>query len=90
MFRRLIAFAALLTGLAAIGVPAHAEIVGDMIERMEVSADKKDAAKQHDCECAEQQRLQKLKGQKPKPCEVAQPIRIYVPTVMLGADRAYE
>ena len=88
MIARFLAFLALLTGLAALGAPAQAfdSAVGIGVEQRADQDDAKDAQAQ----CAEKQRKQKSRTDKLTPCKQQQPVTVYIPTVMFGADRAYE
>ena len=90
MVRQLLALIALLTGLAALGAPVHAAVnsaVDAAVEQTDTrNADTREAQEA----CAEKQRRQKLRGEKVTPCKAQEPVTIYIPTVMFGADRAYE
>ncbi|MGI8944177.1 MAG: hypothetical protein ACR2FJ_08130 [Qipengyuania sp.] len=90
MIRRLLACLVLLTGLAAAGAPAQAmfgELAGAQVELND--AGDRDSAEQPS-PCREQQRKQRARGEQIRPCEESRTIRIYVPTVQLGPDRALE
>lgn len=90
MIRRLLACFALLTGLAVVGAPAHAmlsEMAGSQVE-LNDSGDR-DTTEQT-TPCREQQRKQRARGEQIRPCEETRTIRIYVPTVQFGPDRALE
>jgi len=89
MTRRLLAFLALLTGLAAMGAPVQAAFDGTTRIGVEQRADQDDA-KDAQSPCSEKQRKQKSRTDKLSPCKEQQPVTIYIPTVMFGADRAYE
>ena len=88
MIARLLAFLALLTGLAALGAPAQA-FEGSVSVGVEQRADQDDS-KDAQAQCAEKQRKQKSRTEKLVPCKQQQPVTVYIPTVMFGADRAYE
>ena len=86
----MLAFLALLTGLAAIGAPAQAAVgqsFGFGVER--TSSDDSDI-RDPQAACVEKQRKQKERGEKITPCRTLAPVVIYVPTVMFGPDRAFE
>ena len=40
--------------------------------------------------CAQKQLRQKLRGEKVAPCKKQETVTVYIPTVMFGADRAFE
>ncbi|MBY6217376.1 hypothetical protein [Qipengyuania aquimaris] len=90
MRRQLLALLALLTGLAAVDVPAHAALGGEIGVGFEQSASGASDAREAKCPCEEKQRKQKLRGEKVTPCKKQEPVVIYLPTVQFGADRAYE
>lgn len=93
MLRQLLALLALLTGLAAIGAPVQAAVnsavgVGVGVEQPSDSRDTETRDAQN--VCADKQRKQKLRGEKVTPCKKQEPVTVYIPSVMFGADRAYE
>lgn len=89
--RQLLALAALLTGLAAIGTPVHAAVNNAVGVGVEQPSDTRDTeSRETQNVCAEKQRKQKLRGEKVTPCKPQEPVTIYIPSVMFGADRAYE
>ncbi len=90
MLRRLLACLVLISGLTAIGTPAHANIVeavGTTIEQAERG--EKDARRVLPS-CVERQREQRARGDKVTPCKPDETVAILVPRVMFGIDRAYE
>lgn len=90
MLRQLLALLALLTGLAAVGAPAHAavgEIVGVGVEQ---KADSDSESREAQAACVEKQRKQKLRSERVTPCRTQAPVVVYIPTVMFGIDRAFE
>ena len=89
MLRRLLACLAIATGLAAVSAPAQAALYQGLSAQLE-QGEKAGETKRAECECQERQRAQRLRGEKPTPCDTAKPLRIYIPTVQFGADRAYE
>ncbi len=90
MFRQLLALLALLTGLAAVGAPAHAAVGETFGVGVEQKADSDSESREAQSACAEKQRKQKLRSEKVTPCKQQAPVVVYVPTVMFGADRAFE
>lgn len=90
MLRRLLACLALLTGLAAVGAPAHATIVEVVGAQVEMSQRVEDDTRDEDTACAERQRQQRLRGVKVTRCRSSEPVTIYIPTVQFGPDRAFE
>ncbi|MXO46878.1 hypothetical protein GRI69_01205 [Erythrobacter vulgaris] len=91
MLRQLLALIALLTGLAAIGAPVQAAVnsaVGVGVEQPSDSRETETRDAQN--VCADKQRKQKLRGEKVTPCKKQEPVTVYIPSVMLGADRAFE
>ncbi|GMM93879.1 hypothetical protein [Qipengyuania sp. MTN3-11] len=89
MLRRLLACLALVTGLAAVGAPAHAQLL-DALDQLEISADRNDRDKPAVTPCEQRQQEQRQRGERPSPCPPERTIRIYIPSVMLGPDRALE
>ncbi|MEZ5679755.1 MAG: hypothetical protein R3E14_00480 [Erythrobacter sp.] len=90
MLRQLLALLALLSGLAAVGVPAQAAVGSGVDIGLEQSAESEVAPKSGKPNCVERDAEQKLKGDKSAPCRPAPTVIIVVPTVMFGPDRAYE
>ncbi|WFL76850.1 hypothetical protein P7228_12715 [Altererythrobacter arenosus] len=91
MLRRLLACLALLTGLAAIGSPvspAMAEALTGQVGQSVVAAQAESGQK---CVCDSRTATgpdsEKCADRNPAPRKT---IRIYIPTVQFGADRAYE
>ena len=89
MLRRLITLLALLTGLAAAGAPAHA-LVYDAGAGVELAAGAERPCKSDTCECPGAVRQSLANRRTAKPCKPAPVITVVIPTVQLGADRAYE
>ncbi|MBX7540282.1 hypothetical protein [Qipengyuania sphaerica] len=90
MVRQLLALLALLTGLAAMSAPVQAAVNGAVSAAVE-RADSRDADQRaSQCPCAEKQRKQKARGEKVTPCKAPEPVTIFIPSVMFGADRAIE
>ncbi len=90
MLRRLLACLALLTGLAAVGAPAHAVVAGVVGPQLEMSQRVEDGTRSEEPTCADRQRHQRQKGVKVTPCRPSEPVTIYIPTVQFGPDRAFE
>ena len=91
MVRQLLALLALLTGLAAMGAPVHAAVNSAVGVGVERPSDSRDAESRDAREaCVEKRRQQKLRGGKVTPCKKQEPVTVYIPSVMFGADRAYE
>lgn len=90
MLRRLLACLALITGLAAGGAPAHANIVDSLASTLELTQRADKATKGEACTCADRQRQQRLRGERVTPCKPSESVTIVIPTVMMGVDRAYE
>ncbi|WP_324827641.1 hypothetical protein [Qipengyuania zhejiangensis] len=90
MLRRLFACLALITGLAAVGTPVHANMVEVLGATLEVSQKADPSGKTEVVTCAERQRQQKLRGEKTTPCRPTEAVTVVIPTVMFGPDRAHE
>ena len=90
MLRRLLACLAIITGRAAAGTPVHASVAGLIGATLEQSQSADEPAKTEAEICAARQRLQRERGQKVTPCPLATPVRVYIPSVYLGPDRAFE
>lgn len=90
MRRQLIAFLALLTGLAAIGTPAHASVADALTCEIGVSAHAMDgtAAERTECHHDEAHAPNKGPGDDARPAKRQK--RVYRPPVLFGVDRAYE
>lgn len=90
MLRRLLACLALITGLAAAGAPAHANVAGAVAAQLEMAERVEDSTRSEEQSCADRQRQQRQKGVKVTPCKPSEPVTIYIPTVQFGPDRAFE
>ena len=90
MVRQLLALIALLTGLAAIGAPVHGAVNSVVDTAVSQSDTRGSDARDAQEICADKQRKQKLRGDRVTPCKQQEPVTVYIPTVMFGADRAYE
>ena len=89
MLRRLITLLALLTGLAAAGAPAHA-VVFNAASGVEVAAGAEKSGQREDCETRAKDRRSLASPRKAEPCKPAPAVRVLIPTVQMGTDRAYE
>ncbi|MBO6526887.1 hypothetical protein [Erythrobacter sp.] len=89
MLRRVITLLALLTGLAAVGTPAHA-IVYQGTSGVELAAGAERPCKREACECAPTARQSLASPRSTKPCKPAPVVTVVIPTVQVGIDRAYE
>ncbi len=87
--RRLVAFLALFSGLLAAGAPANAAVLDRACEQV-ASADFTQSGKQTPCDCRTDKRGDSAKKDRNKGCKPRKPVIIYIPTVQLGSDRAYE
>ena len=90
MVRQILALIALLTGLAAIGAPVHGAVNSVVDAAVSQSDTRGSDARDAQEICADKQRKQKLRGDRVTPCKQQEPVTVYIPTVMFGADRAYE
>ena len=90
MLRRVLACFALVTGLAAVGVPVNATIIESLSEQVRTDKPAPHASETESCECrAERDRVPGKRGEDPE-CKPRKSVIIYIPTVMLGVDRAIE
>lgn len=88
MLRRLLACLALITGLAAVGAPVQAALYE--ASSVQAATGTERPCKGESCDCPNVPR-QTIPGAREKaPCKPAPVITIVIPTVQLGADRAYE
>ena len=90
MRRQLLALLALLTGLAALGTPAHASVAEALSCEIGVSAHDEDGLQQERqiCPDGEVHTPAKRPGELEKPSKKYK--RILRPPVLFGVDRAYE
>ena len=90
MLRRLITLLAILTGLTAVGGPAHAGIAAGFDATLELSQQADSPSKSEAAACVQrQQTLRVARGHSPaRTCSATRPIA--VPTVIVGVDRARE
>jgi len=90
MLRRILTALALLTGLAAAGVPAEARLVSTVTQQVEAGAQGTPAGPQTPCTTAPQRNGVTGSGDQQADCRPRRPVIIYLPTVQLGTDRALE
>ena len=90
MLRQVLAFFALLSGLAAIGVPVHAAVGNAAGAVLEQSDTREAEPRTKRAPCPAKEPRQRLRENRPDPCVKPAPVTVYVPTVMFGPDRAYE
>ncbi|MXO57189.1 hypothetical protein [Pontixanthobacter gangjinensis] len=87
--RGLLALFALLSGLAAVGAPANAAMLSEACEQV-ASSETSQSGKQSQCECRADRKPVPGKSGSGKACKPRKPVIIYIPTVQMGIDRAYE
>lgn len=90
MRRQLLTLFAFLTGLAAIGTPANAamgELFGSQVQS---GSQDKAEEKREECRLRKERDRSPAKREDTRDCTQPKPLRIYLPTVMFGSDRAYE
>ncbi|KWV95807.1 MULTISPECIES: hypothetical protein [unclassified Erythrobacter] len=90
MFRRLLTCLAIITGLAAAGAPTHVAASQSLGVALELSQRADQPGKSETAVCEERDRQRKARDEKSRPCRPVGKIRVVIPTVMFGADRAYE
>lgn len=90
MLRRLLACLALLTGLAAVGAPAHAGVIDAVGMTLELAQQAEDTGKTEEPACVTRQRQQRTRGEKVTPCKPSETVTVFIPTVQFGPDRALE
>lgn len=87
--RRFFALLALLSGLAACGAPATAAQISDVCDRI-TSSETANPADVEACKCREPRRDAAGKVDTAKGCKALRPVVVFIPTIQIGADRAYE
>lgn len=91
MLRRLLTCLALLTGLAAIGSPVSPALAEAMTGQVGASVVAAQGESEERCQCPSQAAYARECSTSSKRVEVpTRTIRVFVPTVQFGADRAYE
>jgi len=91
MRRHLLALIALMTGLAAIGHPAHASLADALSSDVDVAANASDSASGDACPCSEPDAKQSTRcsaGDR-KPTKTPVPAKLRLP-VLMGVERAIE
>lgn len=90
MRRQLLTLLALLTGLAALGTPAHAAM-GELLGAQVQSGSEADQEERRQaCKAAKERKSKPLRLEDVPGCKPRKTSTIYLPTVMIGIDRAYE
>ena len=87
--RRLLAFLALLSGLAAVGTPVGAAVSNGVCEQV-ASAEVSQPGKQVQCACDTKRRGPASGAGSERGAKTRKPVKIFIPTVQFGADRAHE
>ncbi len=87
--RRLLAFLALLSGLAAVNAPAHAALLNGAAEHISAS-ETAQSEKQQKNICRNDKRSAPEKSDTAKGCKTRKTVIIFIPTVQFGPDRAFE
>lgn len=90
MRRQLLTLLALLTGLAAIGTPASAamgELFGPQVQTRQ--QDRSDE-KREECRQRKERERSPVRREGVRECPPPPPVRIILPTVMLGSDLSLE
>ncbi|GAA4036893.1 hypothetical protein [Parerythrobacter jejuensis] len=90
MRRQILTLLALLTGFAAMGVPASAA-VGEMFgPQVQSGAEAKAEERREECRLRKERDRSPVKRESIKDCKPRKSVKLYLPTVMFGIDRAYE
>ena len=88
--RQIIALLALLTGLTAFGAPAHAA-VGDMFgSQVQSDSYGKSDERREECRLRKERERSPVRRDSTRECALPKPVRVILPVVMLGSDRARE
>lgn len=90
MRRQLLTLLALITGLAAFGAPASAavgELFGSQVQTGQTS---RTDDRREECRQRKERERSPARREDTRDCPPPRPVRIILPTVMFGADRAYE
>lgn len=90
MLARLLACLALVTGLAAVGAPAHSALLTAASQQVEADGSSSNPSKNQSCTCSDPRNVGKATDSAQAKCRARKPVVIYIPTVQFGADRAYE
>ena len=89
MLRRILTLLALLTGLAAVGTPAHA-LVHQAETGVELASGSERAIKREACARVSAVRQALAAPRREPDCRDVRGVTIVIPTVQMGSDRAYE
>ena len=89
MLRRLLACLALITGLAATGAPVSVAAVEATTQRV-VSSETTRQETEARCKRADQRGGNAGRSESERRCKERKSVTIYVPTVQIGSDVAYE
>lgn len=90
MRRQLLTLLALLTGLTAIGIPAHAAM-GEMFgPQVQSGSETRKNDQREECRARQEDERTPAAQEGIRKCPPRKTVRIYLPTTMLGSDRAYE
>lgn len=90
MLRRLLACLALLSGLAAIGAPANPALAEATTGEIGASLVAQQAEALQDCPSTSPSPIMPVREPRATPGSSQRKIRIHIPTVQFGADRAFE
>lgn len=88
MLARLLACLALVTGLAAVGVPASAAVSQAASQQVEV--DGQQQGKSVPCTPVSPRNASNPVDSSQPKCRARKPLVVYIPTVQFGSDRAFE
>lgn len=90
MRRQLLTLLALLTGLAAFGTPANAA-VGELFgAQVQTGQQDRSDEKREECRQRRERERSPVKREDARECPPPKPVRIILPTVMLGSDISLE
>ena len=90
MPRHILTLLALLSGFLAYGEPARAAELADLTSQLEQGEKAGDPEHALACRCQTGQLSQRSLGIETLRCATAEPLRIFIPTIRFGSDRAYE
>ena len=90
MRRHILTLFAFLTGLSAFGLPAHAamgEVFGQQVQS-DTRSEKQ--GQREECQARKDDERNPVKREGIRDCPPQRKVKIYLPTVMVGSDRAVE
>lgn len=90
MRRQLLTLLALITGFAALGTPASAavgELFGSQVQAGQAN---RSDERREECRQRKEQERSPVRREDTRDCPPPRTVRIILPTVMFGPDRAYE